>query len=63
MTIEIDKHNPMLKNLDSNFDKIQSKSKRLQNKLNQYVSEKSNCCLTTTICLEILFILLLILVL
>jgi t-SNARE complex subunit (syntaxin) len=62
MSDEIDKQNPMLSTLDKEMDKVQNKIKRTQMRLNQYVQQSSNTCLMTTICLQIMLLLFIILV-
>jgi len=57
---ELETQNPMLKNMDSQMDKVNSKMKKAQKKLESYVEKSSNTCLMTIICVEILFFLLLI---
>ena len=63
MSDEIDKQNPMLSTLDREMDKVQNKIKRTQMRLNQYVQQSSTTCLMTTICLQIMLLLFIILVL
>jgi predicted Zn-dependent protease len=57
---ELEAQNPMLKNMDSQMDKVNSKMKKAQNRLESYVEKSSNSCLMTIICVQILIFLLLI---
>jgi hypothetical protein len=50
----------MLKNMDSQMDKVNSKMKKAQIRLESYVEKSSNTCLMTIICIQILIFLLLI---
>ncbi len=54
---------PMLQNLEKQMDSVQSRMKRAQNKLNQYFEKSSSSCLMTTICLEIVMLLAIIILL
>lgn len=54
---------PMLQNLEKQMDSVQSRMKRAQNKLNQYFEKSSSSCLMTTICLEIMMLLAIIILL
>ncbi len=54
---------PMLQNLEKQMDGVQSRMKRAQNKLNQYFEKSSSSCLMTTICLEIMMLLAIIILL
>jgi DNA-binding transcriptional regulator GbsR (MarR family) len=60
---ELKIHTPMLQNLEKQMDSVQSRMKRAQNKLNQYFQKSSSSCLMTTICLEIVMLLAIILLL
>jgi len=57
---ELEQHNPMLKNMDSQMDKVNGKLKKTQGRLDSYMEKSSNTCLMTIICIEILLFLLLI---
>jgi len=50
----------MLKNMESQMDKVNGKMKKAQGRLDKYVEKSSNTCLMTIICVEILFFLILI---
>ena len=63
MSSEIDTQNPIISNLDKQMDKVDSKIKRTQNKLNKYIEQSSSTCLMTTICLQIVLLLFILLIL
>ena len=51
----------MLGNLNTDMDKTEHKMKRLDNKLEELIAKSSQCCLWTTIVLEIVALVLVIL--
>ena len=57
---ELETQNPMLKNMDGQMDKVNSRMKKAQNRLDTYVEKSSNSCLMTIICVEILIFLILV---
>ena len=57
---ELETQNPMLKNMDGQMDKVNSRMKKAQNRLDSYVEKSSNSCLMTIICVEILIFLILV---
>lgn len=60
---EIKNQAPLIENLDKQIDGVQSRMKRASNKLNQYFEKSSNSCLMTTICLQVILLLIIILAL
>lgn len=60
---EIKIHTPWLENLEKQMDSTQGRMKRAQNKLNQYFEKSSNGCLMTTICIEVVLMLIIIMAL
>lgn len=63
MENEIKIQTPMLKNLESQMDSTDTRMKRAQKKLDQYFEKSSNSCLMTTICIEVVLMLVIILAL
>ena len=63
MNNELETQNPLLKNMDSQMDKVNSKMKKAQKRLESYIEKSSSSCLMTIICFEILFFLIIISVL
>lgn len=58
---EIRAQAPMLKNLENQIDSTDSRIKRATKKLNLYYEKSSNTCLMTTICIEIIILLVIVL--
>jgi hypothetical protein len=60
---ELDKHKPIIKEVETGMDRVDKKMQRTQNKLNQYIESSSSSCLMTIICINILILLFIVLVL
>jgi chromosome segregation ATPase len=58
---EIKNQEPMLKDLEKQMDSVDGRMKRAKEKLNQYVEKSSNSCLLTALCLQLVFMLILVL--
>lgn len=59
---EIKSQMPLLQNLEGQMDKVHSKIKRVSAKFNQYLEKSSNSCLLTAICLQVVFLFIILLV-
>ena len=58
---EINNQAPILQNLDKQMDQVQSRMKKASNKLNEYLEKSSNGCLMSTICIQVILLLIIIL--
>jgi hypothetical protein len=56
----LNKHKVLLNDVDKKMDKVDGKMKQTQLKLNQYIQKSSSSCMMTTICIEIIIIIFLI---